>query len=96
MKNDRCQSDNSKQPSRGEIPASSRGGAPAAAVLLPVAQARPAAVEISQADGCRDDGAATALSREAANLLELLSRHSMSDTPLSISSKAAQAVLRQF
>ncbi|HBG07909.1 MAG: hypothetical protein A2075_19060 [Geobacteraceae bacterium GWC2_58_44] len=36
------------------------------------------------------------LNREAANMLELQSRQSSCATPLSISSKAAQAVLRQF
>ena len=36
------------------------------------------------------------LHREAANMLELQSRQSTSAASLSISSKAAQAVLRQF
>jgi hypothetical protein len=81
MKNARCHSDKSKEQSRKETPASSPGGAPAEAVLLPVTQAQPVAGDISEAGpvnaGCRDDGSATRLSREAANLLELLSRQSM-------------------
>lgn len=36
------------------------------------------------------------LSKEAANMLELLARQSEAATLLSISSKAAQAVIKQF
>jgi hypothetical protein len=43
-----------------------------------------------------DEESPADLSREAANMLELLSRQSTCVTPLSISSKAAQAVLKQF
>ena len=43
-----------------------------------------------------DEGAPADLNREAANMLELLARQSDCSTPLSISSKAAQAVLKQF
>lgn len=44
----------------------------------------------------QDEGTPTDLNREAANMLELLARQSDRTTPLSISSKAAQAVLKQF
>ena len=44
-----------------------------------------------QVEGCAAD-----LNREAANMLELQSRQSMGVTPLSISSQAAQTVMKQF
>lgn len=50
----------------------------------------------SEPAGCQEQAPPADLNREAANLLELLSRQSASATPLSISSKAAQAVLKQF
>jgi hypothetical protein len=46
--------------------------------------------------GCEARAAQADINREAANLQELLSRLTGSVTPLSISSKAAQVVLRQF
>jgi hypothetical protein len=57
--------------------------------LSPVANRAPAGLE-EPAPEPRD------LSQEAANMLELLSRQSASLDLLSITSKAAQAVIRQF
>jgi hypothetical protein len=63
-------------------------------------EARPARPEIPEPQAGNDQSKNSAppadLNQEASNMLELLSRQSMSGTPLSFSSKAARAVMNQF